>query len=250
MWTALKTEFAKTRHLHFPLIGFLIIGMEFAWLCFDIRRYGPEELKTGYAGTLYNLMIIHVITMPILWTVVTSRLCDLEQRENMFKVMLTLEEAENLYHAKLICLFLYNFIATGIQTAGLLMIGKIRGFQDTALLAQVPYAVMAEFSVNLFLIVLIANLSLRMENPFVPVIAGIAGAFLGLMAMFFPMWLERLIPTSYYAVLSPVEMNWDEATRTISYSVRNFRWPEWLALMTAGALICRNGSRKISSREW
>ncbi len=250
MRTALKAEFVKTRHLHFPLIGFLIIGMEFAWLCFDIRRYGPEELRTGYAGTLYNLMILHVITMPILWTVLTSRICDLEQRENMFKVMLTLEEAKNLYYAKLSCLILYNFIVTGIQTVGLLAIGKIRGFQDTALLSQVPYASLAEFSVNLFLIVLIANLSLRMENPFVPVIVGIAGAFLGLMAMFFPLWLERLVPTAYYAVLGTVKMNWDEATRTISYSVMSFKRPEWFALMLVGALICRNGRKKISSREW
>ena len=61
------------------------------------------------------------------------------------------------------------------------------------------------------------GLSLRFANQAVPLIVGLAGSFLGLMALFFPSGVQRFLPWSYYGLFSQVIMQWDEATRISTF---------------------------------
>lgn len=62
-------------------------------------------------------------------------------------------------------------------------------------------------------------------------VCGIFGSFVGLMALLFPVWVQRCVPWGYYGLLSLVRMEWDEATRWTAFF---WRRPEPLDL----ALLC------------
>ena len=65
-------------------------------------------------------------------------------------------------------------------------------------------------------------LALHFTNQFIPFITGIILGFLGFMAAFFPDAIMRIIPSSYYMLLSTIAMDWDVETRIVSYYYRDF----------------------------
>ena len=87
------------------------------------------------------------------------------------------------------------------------------------------------WAVSMTLYALQQGLSLRFANQAVALVCGIFGSFVGLMALLFPVWVQRCVPWGYYGLLSLVRMEWDEATRWTAFF---WRRPEPLDL----ALLC------------
>ena len=70
------------------------------------------------------------------------------------------------------------------------------------------------------------GLSLRFANQAVALVCGIFGSFVGLMALLFPVWVQRCVPWGYYGLLSLVRMEWDEATPWTAFFWRSpWIWP-------------------------
>jgi lantibiotic transport system permease protein len=71
--------------------------------------------------------------------------------------------------------------------------------------------------------------------PLVPMAFGLFASFIGLFSMFFPKSVMRFVLWSYFAVLSPIEMDYDAQTRVTNYIVVN---PDWGAFaVIIGTLI-------------
>ncbi|UQT50247.1 ABC transporter permease [Flavonifractor plautii] len=73
------------------------------------------------------------------------------------------------------------------------------------------------WAVSMTLYALQQGLSLRFANQAVALVCGIFGSFVGLMALLFPVWVQRCVPWGYYGLLSLVRMEWDEATRWTAF---------------------------------
>ena len=78
---------------------------------------------------------------------------------------------------------------------------------------------------------IILILSINFRNQFIPFITGIILGFLGFMAGFFPPVIMRVIPSSYYMLLSTIAMDWDVETRIVSYHYINFSISYFIILM-------------------
>lgn len=84
------------------------------------------------------------------------------------------------------------------------------------------------WAVSMTLYALQQGLSLRFANQAVALVCGIFGSFVGLMALLFPVWVQRCVPWGYYGLLSLVRMEWDEATRWTAFFWRRpepWIWP-------------------------
>ena len=102
---------------------------------------------------------------------------------------------------------------------------------ETAVTPGRLYAAKLSWGVSMTLYALQQGLSLRFANQAVALVCGIFGSFVGLMALLFPVWVQRCVPWGYYGLLSLVRMEWDEATRWTAFF---WRRPEPLDL----ALLC------------
>lgn len=155
--------------------------------------------------------------LPLATAVIASRNCEIEHKGSTLKILETLTTPGKIYNAKLLWGAIVLAILMIIRSALFLGVGYYEAFPGT-----MPYRTFAVFTfvswiVSLMLYTLQQGLSLRFANQAVPLVIGIAGSFLGLMGLFFPSAVQRLLPWSYYGLFSQVAMWWDEATRYTEY---------------------------------
>ena len=76
---------------------------------------------------------------------------------------------------------------------------------------------MVLFLAGTVILILQHILSLLCQNQIAPLFIGLAGAFLGLFSMFFPPALTQILPWSYFGAFLPYRMEYDPATRIMSF---------------------------------
>lgn len=246
---ALQLEIFKARRKHFGLIVFLIEGVQILWVLWSFRNPDVHDLSQGYLGFFYQLPLLNCIILPILVSVIVSRSCDLEHRENMFKELFTMQKPDSLFNAKLVFTSVYLVVILVVQMLAILVIGHIKGFLDTPFVSDFVFYFLSQFFVSLFLALLIQILALRFVNQFVPIIAGLIAGFLGLMSMFFPPWVMRLVPSAYYGLLSTVHMDWNTTTRIVNYFHAPFSLVDFSVLLLVLILLYLFGRNHFTHRE-
>ena len=230
---ALYLEMYKCRRRRMPLIVLAMMCLVCLWMLWALRDLSVAELGQGYRNMLYQLPLLNAIVLPVLICVVVSRLCDMEHKGAGWKQLRTMEEAGQLYTAKLACAALHIAAAVGIELGFMLVYGKYRGFSDLPGAGTFLLYFTGQFLTSLFLILVIQGVAVRYVNQFVPLVAGLIAGFLGLMSMFFSPWVMRLVPSAYYGLLSTVRMDWNRLARTVHYYDVGFSWPDCLALLAA-----------------
>ncbi len=232
MMRALCLELRKCRHKHIALTALMMVAVQGLWLMWSVRNMKPEQLACGYVGCLYQYPLINAIVMPVLVSVLVSRLCDMEHRGSALKQLLVMQPAGQLFDAKLLLTALCLLAITAMQLGTIALVGRQMGFGDTLLPLDGWVFLGGQYAVSLFLALFTQVLCLRYTNQFIPLAAGLIAGFLGLMGMFFSPAVMRLSPGSYYGLLSNLGMNWDATTRVVTYYHVPFSWGD-LALLFA-----------------
>lgn len=215
--STLRLEFFKCRRRKIFLVGLALIAAQLLWVYTSLVRMDPEDLRQGWMWLLYDLAMVDSFMLPL--ATAGDRQPQLRDRaqgqhaENPRDA----DDAGKIYNAKLLWGAIVLAILMIIRSALFLGVGYYEAFPGT-----MPYRTFAVFTfvswiVSLMLYTLQQGLSLRFANQAVPLVIGIAGSFLGLMGLFFPSAVQRLLPWSYYGLFSQVAMWWDEATRYTEY---------------------------------
>jgi hypothetical protein len=160
-----------------------------------------------------------------------------------------MQKPDSLFNAKLVFTSVYLLVILVVQMLAILVIGHIKGFLDTPFVSDFVFYFLSQFFVSLFLALLIQILALRFVNQFVPIIAGLIAGFLGLMSMFFPPWVMRLVPSAYYGLLSTVHMDWNRTTRIVNYFHAPFSWVDFSVLLLMLILLYLLGRNRFTHRE-
>lgn len=215
--STLRLEFFKCRRRKIFLVGLALIAAQLLWMSVTIMRGDADDYRQGWQWLLYNLALIDSFMLPLATAVICSRKCEIEHKGSTLKILETLTTPGKIYNAKLLWGAIVLAILMLIRSALFLGVGYYEAFPGT-----MPYRTFAMFTfiswiVSLMLYTLQQGLSLRFANQAVPLVIGIAGSFLGLMGLFFPSAVQRLLPWSYYGLFSLVTMQWDEATRYTEY---------------------------------
>lgn len=215
--STLRLEFFKCRRRKIFLVGLALIAAQLLWMSVTIMRGDADDYRQGWQWLLYNLALIDSFMLPLATAVICSRNCEIEHKGSTLKILETLTTPGKIYNAKLLWGAIVLAILMLIRSALFLGVGYYEAFPGT-----MPYRTFAVFTfvswiVSLMLYTLQQGLSLRFANQAVPLVIGIAGSFLGLMGLFIPSAVQRLLPWSYYGLFSLVTMQWDEATRYTEY---------------------------------
>ncbi|MEE0434216.1 MAG: ABC transporter permease [Peptococcaceae bacterium] len=215
--STLRLEFFKCRRRKIYLVCLALIAAQLLWMSVSFRRMEPEDLRQGWMMILYNLAMIDSFMLPLATAVIASRNCEIEHKGSTLKCLETLTTPGKIYNTKLLWGAIVLALVLILRTLLFLGIGYYEAFQG-----GIPYRAFAVFTfiswlVSMMLYTLQQGLSLRFANQAVPLVIGLAGSFLGLMGLFFPDVVQRLLPWSYYGLFSQVAMWWDEATRYTEY---------------------------------
>lgn len=216
----LRLEFYKCRRRKVALVCAAVLAAQLFWFWVVLSRQSTEELRQGWLLMLYNFALLDAIILPLTTAVLASRSCEIEHKGCTLKLLETAASPAQLYRAKLLwgALTLAGLLA--LRSGMLPAIGLALGFPGAVPVGQILAFSVFSWAVSLMLYLLQQGLSLRYANQAAALVCGIFGSFAGLMSLLLPGTFQRLVPWSYYGILSLVAMDWDAATRISSFHWR------------------------------
>lgn len=238
-WNAEQKK-SRRRKIWLVPLGFLCF--ETLWVIWQLKNPSPDDLASGYLMFFYNFPLINAILLPVMISVIASRLCDMEIKGDTLKLLYTLQKRRAFYACKYLAGLKYLLLFVLGQTALILISGRLYGFANPPKPSMLLATEAVVFVVSAALLSVQQLLSLYSENQILPLAVGIGGAFLGLFSMFFPAGIARLVLWGYYALFPTVQMNWYPETRVIEYYEVPFPLPSFLLFILFTAvlyLICR-----------
>lgn len=82
---ALRLEFYKAHRKRYWLIVAAMTGAQALWLIWAMRRMDADGLAQGYLECLYQFPILNSIVLPVMISVLVSRMCDIEHKGCSFE---------------------------------------------------------------------------------------------------------------------------------------------------------------------
>lgn len=252
----LLCEYRKTRRRYILLCALAIIAA--LLLCSTYGDYSSESgifmLENGWMNFLYQLPMLNTIFLPILCTVVASRLADVEHRAVSLKQLCAIADKGRLYDAKLLYGLGIVLLCVLIDWIGVIIFGICMGFGG--MLPWDLYLLFLLFTAvtTVAVYVISHTLSLLFKNQTFAFFVGIIGTFVGLFSMFLPQvpLLRRCLPWGYYGALQLVGMyGWNPDTRYADayFAVMDIDWPFFLVLVAMTLLLYMVGRKLFCIKE-
>ena len=239
-----QLEFLKLRRQHIWLV--MIIAVP---LLINFAKAGENYLSEGFSRSFYGAPLYNAVLMPILCATVVSRICENEYEGSAFKQLLTVQKPSELFHAKFVTAALLMAVLACVEPLTLAIAGKMFHYTDSASTSDILFFGFSQYLVCIFLVILVQIISLYSENQFVPMSVGVVLSLLGLFSMFFPVNFMRFIPSSYFALLSFVGMNWDKAAGTTTFYRTDYAWGYVIALVVVSAVLYVISLRWFAGKE-
>ena len=226
----LCAELRKCRRRHPSLVAICISLFVLLWST-QTGGSDAERIAVGYSALFYAVPVMNTVVMPIGIAVITSRIWDIESKENNCRLLFTLQSRGALFLSKTILGILQILLICGAEGAGLLALGRLSGYTEALDRAQFCWLIICTFAVSAMLFFLWLLLSIRFASQVPTLAAGMVGSLSGLFAAFMPQWISQLMPWGYYIPLSAMGMDWNQVTREVRYVP--IPYPVWLLAVTA-----------------
>lgn len=212
-----KAERLKLRHKKMGLIVSCSMSLMALWIWYSLV-HGPKVWESGYTFLIYDTGTLQTIFMPLILAMIASRICDVEHKGAAWKMLYTIEERDMIYHGKIWTGTKYVILLAMIQLVLILGAGAVFPVSQTFPAKEIFFWLSGTLALSegLFLFQLI--LSFYLENQLISLLIGLMGSFLGLFALYLPV-IYKLIPWCYYAVLVPVDVQWNLETRIVTYDL-------------------------------
>lgn len=224
----LQIEFKKIKRKKIGLTMCALMGIQFAWLFWATRHPDETELLQGWLAHLQTQPLLCAIMMPTVMSVLASRLADIEHKGNTYKQLKTLRTAGTLYHAKVLCGFLFIFLMTAANFLFLLLLGYKHGYVGNPNPKAYLLAFLLQIACCFSLYLLQLDLSMLFFNQMIPLVVGLCGSLLGVVLMYLKTY--SFLPWGAFLSSALVMMDWNPDTRVINYYYRDFSPVELFAL--------------------
>ena len=238
----MRAEKLKARNKKAVLVPLGFLAFDFLWAIWQVSSMDPGELPDGYMMFFYQLPTMNVILLPLMISVIASRICDMEVKGDTMKLLFTLQKRTGFFDCKYLTCMKYLLVFVAGQGIMLPVLGNVYHFGRLKL-SLLFLHMLVTLAVSAVILCIQQFLYLLSENQLLPLAVGIAGCFLGLFSMFFPAPVARLVLWGYYAVFACVGMDWDaDINKILGYYEIPFPTVSFLLFLAAGAvlyLICR-----------
>lgn len=247
LWLAEQRKL-RTRYVWIVPVGFLALLL--LWMLVTVCNFNSLDRDSGYQYMLYSMSVMNAIFMPVMLSVVASRLCDMEIKGNTLKLLYTLERPGRFYDIKYLFELKYLLVFSAGETLGLILLGKAMGFTEAIRPDMFAEHFIAMTAVGAVILSIQHVLSLISDNQILPLIVGIAGGFLGLFSMFFPEAVNRLILWGYFGIFSVAAVDWQRTTdETMYLYYRHLPAARFAVFLIAGIVIYLIGKQIFLRKE-
>lgn len=202
----LTLEFLKLRRKKILLMITLFMGVEILWALLAVSiSLSRNPSDNGWMATIVTLATMNALFLPIISSVVMSRICDMEYKGNTWKLLRSVNvKPSNVYAAKYICGNILLLYAIVLQAIAIAIFSNVNGFAEPLPLSILLKYVGGTMLITMTILALQQWISLLFKNQTFALCLGMVGGFLGMTGDFFPSFLRRIIIWSYYTGLSPV----------------------------------------------
>lgn len=217
-------EVKKAHRRHDLLFCLLVPLVVILWIG-GISAPAPDELANAYSALFYSIPVGNVLILPIVMTVLASRLWDMEVKGDTRKLLYTLQSRRSLFLGKVLFGMMEILIVTFLEMGGAFLTGKIYGYTEVFPVKQFLYLTICTLAVELLIFFGAFLIMLLTENPLPALCAGIVASLTGLFSAFMPQIVSYFVPWGYFIPLSTYEVaNWDQTTHTVTYGTRPYNW--------------------------
>lgn len=232
-----KAEYQKTRRRYLLLLVLGISAVALLWALGG--KLSEDAREKGWYMLLYQMPLINVLILPMLAMLLSSRLGDLEHKNNMLGHLLCIAEWGKLYDAKLLYGFSMMLVGILVQWCGIILDGMfIHHFGGSFMIKEYLLLLLFTIAPSAAIYVLQHAVAMCCAKPAVPYIVGIVGEFAGVLSMFLPYrWFGQAIPWGYYGELMLVGSEYDRATRISTYFYREINWIGFAAIFIITVVI-------------
>lgn len=209
--TIIGLEFFKLRRKWIFVMITLFLSAEVMWTFMATTKYMNGSDNANWEMIIMMLSSLNALFLPIISSVVVSRICDMEHKGDTWKLLKTASvKLNHVYASKYICASVLMLGAVCLQVLAIIMIGQIN-----KLIAPIPYSLIMSFSIgtimtNMAVLALQQWISLFLKNQAFALCLGMIGGFIGMTADFFPSIVSRFFVWSYYSGLSPIKLNYQD----------------------------------------
>ena len=123
MTKAFQVELKKARHRHDLLLCLLVPVLMIIWVG-GLSPSSPEELANGYSALFYSVPVINTIILPVMMSLLSSRLWDMEVKGNTTKLLYTLQSRRSLFMGKALFGILEILLITTLEMGSVVFTWK------------------------------------------------------------------------------------------------------------------------------
>lgn len=245
----LSLEFNKLKRRKFLLTILMLLATQFAWGLWSSGNHSRNGAGDGWAYIVYFYSTINSLFMPILIAVLASRISDLEHKGSTFKMLLTQIPAQRLYLAKFLCCVFLVIITVLGQMAAITLTGFMVHSPEAYPPKLILFHGLSTLTASIPIIALQLGISMLFVNQMFALTAGLAGGFIGVMSMFFPISISKLFLWSYYAHLSALTSKIIDNTKMIVLINYSIDIGSVTVVLISGIILYLLGSITFSKKE-
>ncbi|GMQ55986.1 ABC transporter permease [Vallitalea sediminicola] len=245
----LMLEFLKLHRKRIILMITLFIGIEILWALMSVSiALSRNPSDTGWIATMVTLSSMNGLFLPIISSVVMSRICDMEYKGNTWKLLMSVNvKPSKVYAAKYICGNVLLLYAVLLQALSIIVFSILKGFAEPIPISMVLKFIGGTVLTTMAILALQQWISLSIKNQTFALCLGMIGGFLGMTADFYPIFVRRIFIWSYYTGLCPVTYHF--ANNSADYIIQNHGIGIFATVIIMTIIFYNAGSFHISRQE-
>ena len=215
----IAVEFRKSRHKH----SFLLLGAAIV-LNYFFLFYGISPDRQEWYNVLYGIPVINTLILSVLMAVIASQSVDMEHKGAMWNLLPTLESRAAIYLGKLLYGFFHLALFCLLQMTMVILVGVHLGFAGSIPFHAIRSTFLAELVSGMVVYQVQCLLSLLFSSQFAALSIGFGGTLAGLFLAYIS--TKAWTPWSVLLSLSPIGMDYQRASGTVTLFLRNVTVPE------------------------
>lgn len=249
----LSLEFYKIKRKKIFLMTFLFLIVEIIWGLMNLNRALTNN-SSMLSGFEYSYMIMNFSTMnglffPILISIITSRISDIEHKGDTWKLLKSsATPLKSIYLSKFLCSVILMVVSVLIQILFIVVFSSIKDFSELFSIALLTQYTVGTIMVSVAIIALHLWIATIFSNQMIAITLGMVGSFIGLTSGLFFQGIRKLFIWSYYLELSPVSFSFDDIIGSSLYRV-DMHFSTIILVFLVGILIYHIGKNQLLKKE-
>lgn len=229
----------KYRRLYLPIIFLLFLSMDVGMVLITASNPAFQStMNYAWLQLIDSYLMAKLIFTPTLLAVVISRVVDIENSGNMWKVLKTSGwTTGEIFDIKFLSIFIKYAVFQALEWVLLLQIGKKVGITMQIPVERFIVIFISTMAISFAIMTIHYFLSMRYENQLIALAFGVCGSLTGIIGTLLPISISRFIPYSYYAHLLTIKFVKVGETQWMPQEVPLQLYPLLVSLLLGGIVF-------------